>query len=159
MKRFQWRGLGDPSAIAGIAWLVTPTIALVDAVFDENEELKSQWEGDGRPPYLLQDDRETEDRLYFRRAPGIDFEDRADLEERLLDLVFDDAAENDVIEIRREHFYKTVAGIYRSASRGRGNPVSAVAKAYDAPRTSAANWVREARVRGYLPPTTKGRAT
>lgn len=56
-----------------------------------------------------------------------------------------------------DDFYWRVAEFYRNALVSSGEPVKNLAKAADVPRTTATRWVFEARKRGYLSPTTKGR--
>lgn len=56
----------------------------------------------------------------------------------------------------REH-YKHVARIYQGAMGVR--PTTTVAKSFQVSRSAAGKWVAEARSRGLLPPTTKGKAS
>lgn len=53
-------------------------------------------------------------------------------------------------------FYARVADFYKAAAES-GNPVSALAEAAGVARNRAGQWVFQARKRGYLPKTTKGR--
>jgi hypothetical protein len=54
-------------------------------------------------------------------------------------------------------FYAQVASFYVSAKRLTGQPVKMIQASAGVPKTTAARWVREARARHYLPPTTRGR--
>lgn len=56
-----------------------------------------------------------------------------------------------------ERFYRRVAAFYRAAMERDGKPTSAIMESAGVPKTTAARWVREARQRGFLPPTQKGR--
>jgi hypothetical protein len=56
-----------------------------------------------------------------------------------------------------DEFYQRVAKAYRLAARLTGQPLKWIMEAADVPKTTAARWVREARTRGYLDPTTRGR--
>ncbi len=53
-----------------------------------------------------------------------------------------------------EAHYQSVAEIYR---RSASKPTKAVQKNFNVPYATAATWVRKAREKGYLPPTTRGR--
>ena len=54
-------------------------------------------------------------------------------------------------------FYKRVAAYYSSAAVINGRPTRTIAENADVPKSTAARWVREARARGFLDPTTRGR--
>ncbi len=56
-------------------------------------------------------------------------------------------------------FYTRVSEYYRMRTALTGRPTQDLATAAEVPRTTAARWVREARVRGYLPATSKGRTS
>lgn len=59
-----------------------------------------------------------------------------------------------------DEFYARVADAYRIfAARGDGRPTSTIAEASGVQKNTAARWVHEARRRGHLPPTTKGRVS
>jgi len=55
-----------------------------------------------------------------------------------------------------EHWVKVVA-VYRQAHIERRPPTQAVAKAFEVNKSTAAKYVAEARKRGLLPPTTRGK--
>jgi len=55
-------------------------------------------------------------------------------------------------------FLEKVAAIYRRALEQGEPPTETVRKVMPGSRSSAGRWVEEARRRGYLPPTTSGRA-
>ncbi len=55
-------------------------------------------------------------------------------------------------------FYKRVASFYKVMMERGGKPTSAIAESAGVTKTTAARWVREARQRNLLPPTTKGRS-
>jgi hypothetical protein len=56
-----------------------------------------------------------------------------------------------------DEFYQRVADYYSRAMRATGRPVKALADAAGITNTTAARWVREARTRGFLEPTTRGK--
>lgn len=56
-------------------------------------------------------------------------------------------------------FYARVADYYRMRTALTGRPTQDLAVAAGVPKTTAARWVREARIRGYLAPTKKGRTS
>jgi len=56
-----------------------------------------------------------------------------------------------------DEFYTTVADRYRDAAARGLNPRSAIAAAASVSNDVAGRWVREARKRGYLPPTEPGK--
>jgi hypothetical protein len=55
-------------------------------------------------------------------------------------------------------FYARVAEYYRMRTILTGRPTSDLATAADVPKSTASRWVREARIRGFLPQTSKGRS-
>jgi hypothetical protein len=55
-------------------------------------------------------------------------------------------------------FYRRVANFYKATMGTGGKPTTAIAESAGVPKTTAARWVREARQRNFLPPTTKGRS-
>lgn len=55
-------------------------------------------------------------------------------------------------------FYARVAEFYRMRTTLTGQPTSDLATAADVPKSTASRWVREARSRGFLPQTSKGRS-
>jgi hypothetical protein len=56
-----------------------------------------------------------------------------------------------------EAFFGRVADYYRRAMRVSGQPVKALSDAAGVPKTTAARWVRQARSRGFLEKTTRGK--
>lgn len=54
-------------------------------------------------------------------------------------------------------FYERVGEFYRHAMRVSDSPVQLLALSAKVRHSTASRWVREARARGYLPPTTRGR--
>jgi hypothetical protein len=160
MKRFPWRRLGNPHAVARIIWDDAPTMEHLDEVFDEQGKLRANTTDISRAKYQTWVAPPT-DLIFAHRVDGITMQERLEYDQMMINLrkQVPPATEQEIEEAKKDFFYKTVARIYEAAVRATGKPVEAVALAYEAPRTSAANWVREARVRGYLPPTTKGRAT
>lgn len=56
-----------------------------------------------------------------------------------------------------DDFYKRVASFYVREMRTSGKPTRDIETAAGVRRPTAARWVREARARGFLRPTTKGR--
>lgn len=56
-------------------------------------------------------------------------------------------------------FYNRVSDFYRMRQALTGTPTSDLAEAAGVPKTTAARWVREARARGYLPTTKRGRGS
>ena len=56
-----------------------------------------------------------------------------------------------------DDFYRRVAAFYRAALERDGKPTAAIVATAGVPKTTAARWVREARQRGFLPPTHRGR--
>ena len=57
-----------------------------------------------------------------------------------------------------DEFFRGIADQYRQAHARNNRPTSAIAEAHDVSRSTASNWVAEARKRGYLEPATPGRA-
>lgn len=57
-----------------------------------------------------------------------------------------------------DSFYMGVAEYYQLAHMLDGKPTTAIAVAAEVPKSTAARWVREARKRGYLPPTRRGKS-
>jgi len=57
-----------------------------------------------------------------------------------------------------ERFYLRVANFYKAAAASSGRPVVKLAEAAGVPRSTASQWVFQARARGYLPMTQRGRA-
>lgn len=57
-----------------------------------------------------------------------------------------------------EGFYVAVAEAYQTLSHGTSRPVALLAEANEVPVTTAQRWVREARLRGLLPPGRPGKA-
>jgi len=55
-------------------------------------------------------------------------------------------------------FYARVADYYRMRMALTGRPTSDLATAADVPKSTASRWVREARIRGFLSKTIKGRS-
>lgn len=55
-------------------------------------------------------------------------------------------------------FYRRVADFYTRAVNESGKPTQALAESADVPRSTAARWVSQARKRGFLAPTSKGRS-
>ena len=55
-------------------------------------------------------------------------------------------------------FYARIASFYRVTMSYGGKPTTAIAESAGVPKTTAARWVREARQRNFLSPTTKGRS-
>lgn len=58
-----------------------------------------------------------------------------------------------------DDFYRRVAIAYRALATDTGRPTTAIAELQGVPRSTAARWVRQARLRGYLPRTTAGRVS
>lgn len=56
-------------------------------------------------------------------------------------------------------FYSRVSEFYRRWAAVSKHPTQDLAEAASVPKTTAARWVREARIRGFLPPTSKGKVT
>ena len=56
-----------------------------------------------------------------------------------------------------DDFLKEVARVYRANADSA--PIEAIREAWPSAHSTAARWVRLARDRGYLPPTTQGRAS
>jgi len=56
-----------------------------------------------------------------------------------------------------DDFYSRVAAFYRVAAVSTGQPTKTLAESAGVPKTTAARWVREARTRGHLDKTTRGR--
>lgn len=159
MKRFPWRKLQYPYNVGGIIWDGEPTLETLEEAYDENENLIRNTTDLSRPRYRSQIDPVTDGRVYQHLSIGEGMDMRREWDELRRRLHENGADEATVAAAKKEYFYRMVAFIYTEASSGSGKPVEAVADRFNAPRTSAANWIREARVRGYLPPTTKGRAT
>ena len=59
---------------------------------------------------------------------------------------------------RPDEFYAEVAAIYAGLVSHTHQPVAVIADANNVPRTTAHRWVKEARVRGMLPPGRPGKA-
>jgi transposase len=57
-----------------------------------------------------------------------------------------------------EDFYARVGEFYLLAHTEFGKPTQALATAAGVPRSTATRWVHQARVRGHLPPTTRGKS-
>jgi len=55
-------------------------------------------------------------------------------------------------------FYRRVAAFYLLAAEHSGKPLQAICEGAGVPKTTAARWAREARGRGFLPETTRGKA-
>jgi hypothetical protein len=161
MKAFPWRRFGSPYlADVGIFWHGTPTIDVLDEVYDETGHLKKQTADVYKPMYRTQIEPVTEAHELFRSRTGdARFDQTIEWGELHTRLQAEGAGPEAIELARKDLFFRRVADVYKTASRSTGKPVEAVADAFNAPRTSAANWIREARARGYLPPTTKGRAT
>jgi hypothetical protein len=103
-------------------------------------------------PELHQHDAPTEDQV--RRAWIDSQDDRTDGES--LDPQLKSFAHRARGESTSD-FYQRVATFYRTAAPATGRPIKALGDAADIPKTTAARWVREARLRGYLEPTLRGR--
>jgi hypothetical protein len=58
-----------------------------------------------------------------------------------------------------EDFYRRVANAYRILAGEDGKPTTALANVAGVNKNTAARWVHEARKRGYLEPTTRGKVT
>lgn len=56
-----------------------------------------------------------------------------------------------------EDFYRRVADAYRTLASDDGKPTTALANVAGVNKNTAARWVHEARRRGYLEPTTRGK--
>jgi hypothetical protein len=56
-----------------------------------------------------------------------------------------------------DSFYRRVASFYTWAAATTGTPLKEISKDTGANKSTAARWVREARHRGYLPATTRGK--
>lgn len=69
-------------------------------------------------------------------------------------LIFGPRGEHESVEA----FYRRVADFYARAVNDSGKPTQALAEAADVPRSTAARWVSQARQRGFLAPTSKGRS-
>lgn len=158
MKSFQWRGLATPWHSTGILWDGTPSIELLDEMFDDDGRMiKIQYP---RQAYRDQSNPSTDSWEVFRNQhAGSDMDRRIEWGEMLTRLIAEGASKQTIEDARKDFFYQRVAEVYQAAMSGAGKPVEAVAEAFEAPRTTAANWIKEARARGHLPPTTKGRAT
>ncbi len=66
------------------------------------------------------------------------------------------------LQVRRpgetpDDFYQRVASFYSWAAATTGTPLKEISRDTGANKSTAARWVREARRRGYLPATTRGR--
>lgn len=160
MKAFQWRGLASPFLGTGVFWRGEPTVEVLDEVYDENGHMRKQTKDLDRFAYVHQIDPVTDAREVFghnRASRGMD--KALEWDEMHIRLKAEGADEATIKEAEKDFFYRRVADVYLHASSSGHSPVVAVAEAWDAPRTSASNWVREARARGYLPPTQRGRAT
>ena len=163
MKNFKWLGLGSPYLSQGAVWKGEPDLDILDEVYDENGQMRKQTANNSRALYVNQIDPVTDvweaigthTRLEsFSRARALD-----EARELMESLKAEGADEAEVREAERDFFFQQVAKVYSDASSQGRSPVVAVAEEWNAPNTSASNWVREARVRGYLPPTKGGRAT
>lgn len=95
-------------------------------------------------------------------APGVAQLDKAWLDERAVRqrkigeakaLLFAPRTEDE----SPDDFYARVADFYLRAMASSGEPTKMLATVADVPKTTAARWVREARARGHLDPTTRGR--
>lgn len=160
MKNFKWLGLGSPYLSKGAVWKGEPDLEILDEVYDENGQLRKQTADMYRALYVNQIDPVTD--VWESLGPiGSPSHSQALVEAReLTDRLKAEGADDATIrEAEKDFFYRRVAAIYSEASSEGRSPVVAVAKEWNAPNTSASNWVREARVRGYLPPTRRGRAT
>jgi hypothetical protein len=92
--------------------------------------------------------------MVARRPPGRVKELlRADLEARRGERLV--ARQSDEMP---DSFYRRVANFYKATMETGGKPTTAIAESAGVPKTTAARWVREARQRNFLPPTTKGRS-
>lgn len=159
MKKFPWSTIHGPYSLR-IIWDGVPTIEHLDEMYDENDRLIPNVTDLDQPRYPYRIDPPL-DLMFEHRAPGVGFEDKLAWGE-MLQAIYNERgtlAGEVTAEAKRDFFYRTVARIYTAASELTGKPVEAVAQAFEAPKTSAANWVREARVRGHLPATQQGRAT
>lgn len=58
-----------------------------------------------------------------------------------------------------DDFYRRVAKVYRALTPTSGRPTTEIARLADVPRSTAARWVRQARLRKFLPPTSQGRVS
>jgi hypothetical protein len=58
-----------------------------------------------------------------------------------------------------DEFYRRVADAYRILGTGSGKPVSTLASVAGVNRSTASQWVHQARKRGHLPPTTTGKVS
>lgn len=161
MKGLQWRRFASPhTAPAGVIWRGEPTVEILDEVYDAAGNLRTQSADLYRPACRVQIEPAADPRELLRSRLGDARSEQAVAWDELrVKLAAEGADEKTINAARKDFFYRRVADVYLTASRETGKPVEAVADAFNAPRTSAVNWVREARVRGYLPPTTKGRAT
>lgn len=56
-----------------------------------------------------------------------------------------------------DDFYRQVAALYGHLARRTANPVTTIAKHHDVPLSTVQRWVREARIRGYLPAARPGK--
>jgi hypothetical protein len=56
-----------------------------------------------------------------------------------------------------DEFYQGIARVYGRLAAETAKPAVVIAEANDVPLTTVHRWVKEARQRGHLPPTTKGR--
>ena len=159
MKNFKWLGLGSPYLSRGAVWKGEPTLQILDEVYDENGLLRKQTDMH-RTLYADQIDPVTNVWEALGPVQSPSRSQALDHARELTDrLKAEDADEATIREAEKDFFYRRVAAVYSEASSEGRSPVVAVAEEWNAPTTSASNWVRESRVRGYLPPTQRGRAT
>jgi hypothetical protein len=69
-------------------------------------------------------------------------------------IIFGPRSDNESVDA----FYRRVADFYTRAVNESGKPTQALAESADVPRSTAARWVSQARQRGFLAPTSKGRS-
>jgi hypothetical protein len=135
MKRFKWRGLGNPHTAAALVWQAQPSAEDVERVYDQ----AGRYIGD-----------RTAAGLKLPAMPAGELTPAASPTA---------SARDDHRATDRDSFYIDVARTYHAGAANTGKPVEAVAQQYGVARTTAVNWVREARVRGHLPPAQRGKAT
>lgn len=139
IKGFPWRRMTGPHA-PGIVWESPPTIDVLAAAYGAAGHLLPSIPGAApAPPPASAAPPEPP----ARAEPGAGTADDA-------------AARRAALRAAR---LQRVAAVYTESVREDGTPVVAVAQDFAVPRTTAVNWVREARVLGYLPPTRKGRTS
>jgi hypothetical protein len=107
---------------------------------------------------FIQDERVTAETLRqisileIERSANAGRHDRADL------IGVDEAGRRRVaVELKVRHrdpeaFSRRVAELYEAWAMIDNNPAAAIARAYDLPSPRVHSWVREARLRGHLPP-------